>query len=284
MSHSSTACINGLTIGAMSSAAMKVSIKDPNTPMLFIPLEGSGSYRCRDEDITIRANDVAALLPKDSYTGVSTLRSSMILFIDPDRLESTARSMLGVENGGSTLISLDRPQSLALKFGGIALDEVFRQIAGTMDLFSSHPGLLSLSGVDDRIYRTIVMMAKPNLFKIETENDSTQSYSRKLLDRVCQYIQENKHQLITLTDLEQVSCMSRRNLHYAFQHNFNCTPMQWVRVQRLDAARTMLRKVGSTLSVTATAFLCGFNKSSTFSHYYNLRFGELPSVTIANNY
>jgi AraC-like DNA-binding protein len=192
--------------------------------------------------------------------------------------------MLGLENQGSDLVELGRAQEVALKSGGIAFDDVFRQLAGSVDLLSSQPGLLDLSGIDEGIYRAIAMMLKPKLFEIEARTESTQTYTRKLLDRVCQYIQENKHQLITLTDLEQVSCMSRRNLHYAFQHNFNCTPMQWVRVQRLDAARTMLRKVGSTLSVTATAFLCGFNKSSTFSHYYNLRFGELPSVTIANNY
>jgi transcriptional regulator GlxA family with amidase domain len=129
----------------------------------------------------------------------------------------------------------------------------------------------------------MAMMFKPNLFNIQADIVPTQSYSRNLLDRSCQYIQENKHQLITLTDLERVSCMSRRNLHYAFQSHFNCTPMQWVRVQRLESARSMLVKAGSILSVTDTAFLCGFNKSSTFSYYYNLRFGELPSETIANN-
>jgi transcriptional regulator GlxA family with amidase domain len=104
--------------------------------------------------------------------------------------------------------------------------------------------------------------------------------NRKLLDRVCQYIQENTHNPITLTDLERVSCMSRRNLHYVFQDHFKCTPMQWVRMERLEKARSMLMEVDSTLTVTTAAFLCGFNKASTFSHDYKLRFGELPSETI----
>jgi AraC-like DNA-binding protein len=282
MCHSASVVVNDITIGSMANSAMRISIKNPGTPMLFIPLAGSGSYSSRDETIAIRANDVAALLPRDSYVGESTLRSSLILFFNPDRLEATIRSMLGLEEAASNLIDIDRPQEVALRYGGLSFDGVFRQIAGTIDLFSSQPGLLSLSGINDQIYRTMAMMLKPNLFNIQADIVPTQSYSRKLLDRSCQYIQENKHQLITLTDLERVSCMSRRNLHYAFQSHFNCTPMQWVRVQRLESARSMLVKAGSTLSVTDTAFLCGFNKSSTFSYYYNLRFGELPSETIAN--
>jgi len=283
MAQTSSTCINGLTLGSMASSPIEISIKNPNSPMLFIPLSGSGTYRSRDENISIQVGDKAAFLPKDSYVGESATRSSFVVFIDPHRLEKTTLSMLGIENNGPGLIELGRPQEVALKNGGIGFDDIFRQLAGTIDMLSSQPGLLNLSGIDEGIYRTMAMMLKPNLFKIEAEVDSTQSYSRKLLDRSCQYIQQNKHQLITLTDLEQVSCMSRRNLHYAFQHTFNCTPMQWVRVQRLESARTMLKRVGSTLSVTATAFLCGFNKSSTFSHYYNLRFGELPSAAIANN-
>jgi AraC-like DNA-binding protein len=283
MGHAASIVINGLSIGAVATGPMRVVAKNLSKPLLVIPLAGSGSYLSRGETINYNANQSAALLPSGGYQGDSTLRSSMLIVVDQDRLETSIRSMLGLENQGSSLIELDRPQEIALKSGGIAFDDVFRQYAGAVDLLSTQPRLLDLSGIDEGIYRSIAMMLKPKLFEIEAGTESTQTYSRKLLDRVCQYIQENKHQLITLTDLEQVSCMSRRNLHYAFQHNFSCTPMQWVRVQRLDAARTLLRKVGSNLSVTATAFLCGFNKSSTFSHYYNLRFGELPSVTIANN-
>jgi transcriptional regulator GlxA family with amidase domain len=128
------------------------------------------------------------------------------------------------------------------------------------------------------------MMLKPDLFKLEASIDTTQSYSKNLLDRACQYIQEHLHELITLTDLEKVSCMSKRNLQYAFQQHFNCTPMQWLRMQRLETARSMLLKKESNLSITATALLCGFNNPSAFAHNYNLRFGELPSVTISRKH
>jgi AraC-like DNA-binding protein len=281
MSHGASTCINGLTIASLANTPMRVKIRKANTPMLFIPLFGSGSYHSRGEDIIIRADDRAAFLPSGDYVGESTLRSSIVLFVDPNRLEATIANMLGDKTGGQNILEFDRPQSPALRYGSLSFDKIFRQLTGTIDLLSPQPDLINLSGLDDSIYRAMAMMLKPHLFKLELDVDNTLSYSRKLLDRACQYIQENKHQSITLTDLERVSCMSRRNLHYAFQHQFNCAPMQWVRLQRLETARLMLMKADSTLTVSAIAILCGFSKPSAFSHYYNLRFGELPSATIS---
>ena len=280
MSHSASICINGLTIGALANTAMRVTIKKANTPMLFIPLAGSGSYFSRDERIVIRAEDRAALLPSGNYIGESTLRSSIVLFVDPDRLESTLSRMLGVDDALAKLIEIDRPEEIALRQGNVSFDDIFRQLMLTIDLLSTQPDLLNLSGLDDAIYRTMAMMLRPNLFKNAPDVEADRNYSRNLLDRCCQYIMEHKHQQITLTDLERVSCMSRRNLNYAFQRHFNCTPMQWVRVQRLESARSMLTSGSHSLTVSAVAFFCGFNKPSTFSQYYKSRFGEFPSTTI----
>lgn len=283
MSNSTSAHINGLVIGALASTPVRVKIKNSASPMLFIPLYGSGSYSSKGENIAVQAEDKAGLVPEGSYIGTSTLRSSIVLFIDPARLESTLRNMLGAENNGPSLIDLDRPQSLPLRYGNISFDGIIRQQVSAIDKLSHHPDLLNLSGLDDGIYRAIAMLIKPDLFKIDINVNPQFSCSKILLDRALQYIQENQSRLITLTDLEQVSCMSRRNLHYGFQRRFNCTPMQWVRLQRLETARAMLMKNSSTLTITAIALLCGFNKPSTFAQNYNLRFGELPSVTLARS-
>ena len=274
--------INGLTIGSTAGTPLKVALRKVNTPMLLIPLFGSGVYHMGGEDVRWRAGDQATLLPVGDFTGECSLRSTLATFIDSDRLETTTRSMLGLKNTGSTLIELDRPQEVSMWQSGVSFSSLFRRMSEQIELFSMQPSLLELSGVDDQIYRVMAMMLKPHLFKSEVDHFSGQSHNKNLLDRVCQYIQENKHQLITLSDLERVGCMSRRNLHYAFQRKFHCTPMQWVRVQRLETARSMLIKTGSSLTVTTIAFLCGFNKASNFSHDYQHRFGELPSATIAS--
>lgn len=280
INHSFFTSINGLKIGSTATTPIRVGLKRVNTPMLIIPLAGEGIYQMGGEVVSWRARDKAVLIPSEDFTGESTLRSSLAIFIDPNRLEATFRSMLGLEIQGSNFMDLCRPQEVAMQYGNISFDAVFRKLTEAVDLLSSEPGLLNLSGLDDGIYRAMAMMLRPDLFKIGGNSRCNQSYSEKLLDRACQYIQENKHQLITLSDLERVSCMTSRNLQYAFQHRFKCSPMHWLRVQRLETARSMLLKADSTLTVTSVALFCGFNSSSTFSNYYRLRFGELPSVTM----
>jgi len=55
-----------------------------------------------------------------------------------------------------------------------------------------------------------------------------------------------------------------------------------IQQQRLDTSREYLIKAKSEKTITEIAFICGFNKPSTFAHYYKQRFGELPSQTLTN--
>jgi transcriptional regulator GlxA family with amidase domain len=74
--------------------------------------------------------------------------------------------------------------------------------------------------------------------------------------------------------------MSRRKLHYAFLKRYNCTPMQWVRAERLTLVHNQLNHAIPGDKVTSIALNCGFNKPAAFAEYYNKRFGELPSATL----
>jgi len=124
-------------------------------------------------------------------------------------------------------------------------------------------------------------MFQPSLFLDASTSSSNRKYARRLLDRVCQYIQAHINQPINLTDLERISCMSRRKLHYAFLKRHNCTPMQWVRAERLTLIHNQLNRGIPGDKVTTIALDCGFNKPTAFAAYYNKRFGELPSATLA---
>ena len=283
MHQSSFTNINGLTIGSVASTPIRVELKKVNTPMLLIPLSGFGSYQIADEKVLWHAGDKAVLLPSEAFTGESSMRTSLAIFINSDRLEATARGMLGVAGQDSRIFNLGRPREIELKFGHISFDKIFRQISHFIDEFSSQNEMLNLSGVDDVIYRTIVMMLNPNLIKVETMMTGSMEYRKSLVDRACQYVQANQDRTITLSELERVSGMSERNLQYAFKQRFQCSPMQWIRLQRLATARERLLNAVAGTTITAVSLLCGFNKASTFAYYYKLRFNEFPSITLARS-
>ena len=203
--------------------------------------------------------------------------------LDPIRLEMVARTMLGEGSNSLSPMHLDIPREIDLQVGRISFESVFRQLANLLDQFSLQPELLNRSGIDDAFYRNIAMLLQPNLFLDASTSTPNRKYARRLLDRACQYIQAHLHQPINLTDLERVSCMSRRKLHYAFLKRYNCTPMQWVRAERLTLVHNQLNRGIPGDKVTTIALDCGFNKPTAFANYYYKRFGELPSATLARS-
>ena len=72
------------------------------------------------------------------------------------------------------------------------------------------------------------------------------------------YIRANAHRGITLTDLEERSHYSARRLQALFREKFDCTPMQFVRRERLTTAMQKLQTADWNETVTSIARDCGY--------------------------
>ncbi|AUZ18114.1 MULTISPECIES: AraC family transcriptional regulator [Achromobacter] len=83
---------------------------------------------------------------------------------------------------------------------------------------------------------------------------------------------------LTLTDIARGAGASPSALTRLFQQHRETTPMQALRVLRLDAAREKLQQ-GACESVTEVAVSVGISHLGRFSEYYRDRFGELPRET-----
>jgi AraC-like DNA-binding protein len=198
--------------------------------------------------------------------------------IDLVRLQSTACAMLDLRDGASVDLRLHDARFLTLRVAPTESDGVFRNLAGLIDSLPSNPLLLHQLGVDEMFYRTMVLMLRPDLFQ-GPEPAGQDPIRRRELDPVCDYIRSNLGERLMLTDLETVCGFSARNLQYAFQQRFGCTPMQWIREERLLMARRALQDLSARDSITEVAFIHGFMNLGAFSAYYKRRFGELPSAT-----
>ena len=279
LARSAIVNINGLKIGSTASKASMARVNRTHVTMLMIPLSGQAAYYAGNQKIQIEAGVSAAYLPKTDVYMEGVTRSVMMVEIDSKRLENTARTMLALEQDAPLKLSLDHPQQLQLQHGRISFSTIYHSMANMIDGFMTQQDLLNQSQIDDNFYRTTAMLMLPASFAIQ-EMAVDNKRAERLLDRACQYIQAHQDQNITLSALEHVSGMSERSLQLEFQKRYQCTPMQWVRMQRLATARDRLIKAVAGTTVTTVALLCGFNKPSEFSHQYKLRFGELPSVTL----
>jgi AraC-like DNA-binding protein len=211
-----------------------------------------------------------------AYTGVQVV-------LDEKRLTQIANTMLGSKRGLSKqAFKLDQDREISLIADGIPFSTIFNSCLRTIKIMGKHPKALGLLGMDDVLYRAFAILLAPELFGAQIEAGIEHADYR--LEPVCNYILINLERPLRLTDLERISGMSRRSLQYAFMKKFACTPMQWVRRERLSLAYKKLSNAAEGATVTAIALSCGFENLSMFSENFKKRFGKLPRQVLVSRY
>lgn len=87
---------------------------------------------------------------------------------------------------------------------------------------------------------------------------------------------------ITLEELARECSVSPRALQYAFRKHLGCSPLDYLRLVRLDLARAALRD-GSKTSVSDAAARFGFHNPGRFASDYRQVFDENPRQTLNRN-
>lgn len=138
-----------------------------------------------------------------------------------------------------------------------------------------------------RLQQDIVMMALLELLKNSTPQAApTQSYyqRKRVVDLARQFIHSNLEGAVTVTQLCQAANVSRRTLQYSFETILGISPIQYLRVNRLNGVRRDLVKADKTSSVGDIAAQWGFWHLSQFAKDYKNLFDELPSKTLSGFY
>jgi AraC-like DNA-binding protein len=208
--------------------------------------------------------------------------SGIICEIELARLERAMRAI------GGEVVNWNQQRSYVLKRRRSS--ESFDTQRQLWSLFSFIDKLLGESkylatglGLDEQVYRHLSL----HLFQEEGVLDKIQKTWRdggakwsSILDELVDYIRQNAHLNLTLTDLEEQSHYSGRHLQNLFHEKFDCTPMQFVRRQRLSAAMERLQTAGEYDTVTNVARDFGYAYTSSFTTDFHREFGVTPSVVL----
>ncbi len=124
-----------------------------------------------------------------------------------------------------------------------------------------------------------VLTAKPLTFLPEKD-----SKRRCLVKQTEAFMRENIKHPISLTDLCQNIDQSQRSLYYAFQGAYGLSPMQYLKILRLNSIRRILKSADpKETTVTEIAIEWGFWHAGQFSVDYKKMFGETPSATLKSD-
>jgi AraC family ethanolamine operon transcriptional activator len=104
---------------------------------------------------------------------------------------------------------------------------------------------------------------------------------RAVVEKVSAYLEAHPDKPVTITELCELTHVSRRTMQYCFEDVLGISPLRCIRISRLNAVRRRLLQgleEGETISMVAQQW--GFLHAGQFTHDYTLLFGENPSVTL----
>lgn len=86
---------------------------------------------------------------------------------------------------------------------------------------------------------------------------------------------ENLDQRLSVDDLAERACMSRRNFVRSFSKATGTSPARWVLSRRLDHARVLLESTAHPVGTIAQ--MCGFGSAVTFRQNFVQAFSTTPT-------
>jgi AraC-like DNA-binding protein len=282
MHRTSTCKAGGLTLSGGYSTPVrgKIGAREGIGSVNLI-LSGGINYACGQQNLAVNPKCPFFFSPGHEYK--YTIRdhfNGVVFDIDLERVKRTAAAIAGIgisERRFTSQLNYERVIH-ASDTRSQQLINVLRQSFRLIDQEElAKTGDLDVLNIDDLIYRALALLLCPNLSQIIQDEPTVRSGREQIFEDLLDWSRANLHTPINLTQLEERSGYSRRNLQLAFQQRFGCGPIQWVRKQRLEQARQDLLNPADDDSVASIAKRYGFSSLAVFSRDFRARYGVPPS-------
>lgn len=125
-----------------------------------------------------------------------------------------------------------------------------------------------------------VLLTLLDTSKVDSGVSKSFERRRRIVAKARDYVLAHRDQAVTVPELCERLFVSRRTLQYCFEDVLNISPIQYLRLIRLNGARRSLRQACSApVSVRDVAADWGFWHFSQFSSDYRKLFGQCPSAS-----
>lgn len=186
---------------------------------------------------------------------------------------------LNAEDGDVALEHLSTANLLNLD--STKIKSVAEFMTGAFDMLQKNPELLQIAQNKTTLRQGVLSLLTEclvdgNLHIHKTNDHISHSKCSNIIAETRALVFENLEVPMTVAEVCRHLGVSRRSLQYCFQNLLNTTPMAYLRAERLNGVRALLK---SANSVTEAAAHWGFWHFGHFSQEYKKMFGELPSIT-----
>lgn len=196
--------------------------------------------------------------------GITVQRAELMQVLTPDEQESLDKSCAAAH-----VFSLETE----------GLEAIRRFVAQVFVTVGEQPEVMQGGAVAADFKQTLLALLAETIPHINDKSSTTLAASRcwKIIAETQEMVREQTETPLSVTDLCLHFGVSRRMLQNCFQNMLAISPAAYLRAERLNAVRRMLKE---TDSVTEAAANWGFWHFGHFSQEYKKLFGELPSATL----
>ncbi len=241
---------------------------------------GGLAYQTNGHRATAAPGDLL-FCPNNGGSLTTELCSGIAFQFEPKHVLRTIAVMMGREH-----IPLDLSQPHALPTSCSSANGqpggLMRELFAFIDRLRLENELLpEAMGLEEQCYRSLAlewMHANGHLDGLRRRRHHPKREA--FLDDLVDFIMANLNRRITLTDLEEQSHYSGRQLQYMFRRKFECTPLQFVRRQRLKMAMARLEQCQPNDTISKIARELGYRSTSSFSADFSQQFGTCPSIVL----
>lgn len=279
-------CTQAIQVGALTIIAGKttpvLSRNQAETFSCFMAMPIQGQFRTQNgsEHDLVCAGDV--YIHQDYYrtTSIDYL-SSLFFGLDRKRLE---RSLKAISGGLCRTVQATSILVPGQQRAGVVGTRGLWALMALIDILHGEDSELpTILALDEQFYRLLSMSlleASGQKEALQRQREKRWGHGRKLLDALVDYIDAHRDLPLSLTDLEEQSHYSARQLQNLFRQHFGCTPMQYIRRQRLSLAMEQLLKADEHTTLTTIARSCGYRCTKSFSREFQRQFGISPALVL----
>ena len=274
--------LGGLTLSSSVHAPMVLEAEETECAMVALAYTGSARVTIRHQCFDLLPQQGLLYLPGAAFEAQTGFLQEVPIHLDPARLALTAAAIAGGAHGPRPFRRRLHQPRLVLPRNALEheLLTTLRRALTTLDAphLEAAGGFAAL-GIEDQLLRLLAMLLFPELLQgpptppgLPVPRPREQAFNDLL-----EWIRAHLHTPITLTEMERRSAYSRRSLQILFQERYGCSPMNWLKAQRLEAARRSLLHPQADDTVASIARRHGFGDLSGFAMGFRRRYGVLPS-------
>jgi AraC family transcriptional regulator, ethanolamine operon transcriptional activator len=141
----------------------------------------------------------------------------------------------------------------------------------------------SANGLNNQLQQdlaTTALLALLSNEQLTSETAPSYSHRKRVVDQVKTHLAANPQMPVSITELCELTHVSRRTLQYSFDSILGISPLQFLRTARLNQVRRALSDPLHDTPIAITAANWGFWHPGQFARDYKALFGENPSETV----